>query len=955
MGKLYKKGEEINPDNKGIKNYFAHGSGKAGGVLVGKRHSEGGIKALNKSTGQPLEMEGGEVVITRNAVSDNTKREFNGQMLTNREILSKINESGGGVSFAKGGDVPKTIYTSGKEYKYGGKTMKDHDIVSSCGCKHEMKKGGSLSKTKAPLKDRVFGSSKNKPGSAASKESAKKITLSDEIVEALQKKVDEYKKQHPSSKLSVTTLKAVMRRGMGAYSTSHRPTITGGAANSRQAWGYARVNKFLKKKAGQQVKAAYVQDDDLLKSGGRIEWHDSDAPDANGKFKSLNAKELAAWLIKTRGKDVQKISASITQQIVFNRKKDPAYASKMERVRKEVYKQLDRKDLMVDGGILDSLNPTGGIFVNYSPEDIDKLQLGENITTYDITAKLSPNDKIIVYRGAPNSQNEIVSGDFVTTNKQLAKDYAGNGVVLSREVRANEILDDITEPLGEEYILRLKKYADGGEMSLLKVGQILHLRRLPMFKRSGDLGKQREVNKKVVEIITKESWIDEDEANQNNKHKTSYFFKADDNKKYSATFWGNDLISVSNDKVRYEAINDKLSNGGTIESFKKVKETHIGTNQSFEGVEYKYKEATIYYNNVDKVWVLTMQKNGKPQKTIGGYKTLKSAQEVGLYYLNNPNLYADGGQMDQDITCVNCGWHWNTKDSDPSDKYVCHKCGFDNRTYYDSDPISKMEKQIALPDTYATYDNLKPILERQGYQINKIMASGGNIHGGKILFTINDDKIDDLLYRSNFDSYVFLDDDGYLLSEKDFERFKVIVSDKGYDENKIDVQDWNYTDYKVGGKLINSPDFLKGKKEELEEHRDVFEKLRKNKLTADQAAELVVLEHLKKKPDYYKRYSSGGKIKLQNKNLISYKEFLELDKRVKSPFADENEYYYPMYCSKEKKTMFFKGGNRRNNAITPQLAYKSFLFHKYKVDFKDLSAKEKNALMLGKQLILENQ
>ena len=88
MGKLYKKGGEINPDNKGVKNYFAHGSGKAGGVLVGKRHSEGGIKAVNKSTGQPLEMEGGEVVITRNAVSDNTKREFNGQMLTNRESIT---------------------------------------------------------------------------------------------------------------------------------------------------------------------------------------------------------------------------------------------------------------------------------------------------------------------------------------------------------------------------------------------------------------------------------------------------------------------------------------------------------------------------------------------------------------------------------------------------------------------------------------------------------------------------------------------------------------------------------------------------------------------------------------------------------------------------------------------------------------------------------------------------
>jgi hypothetical protein len=142
--KDYAKGGEINPDNKGVKDYFAHGSGNVGGVLVGKRHSEGGIKAVNKSTNQPLEMEGGEVVITRNAVSDNEKREFEGEMLTNKEILSRINQSGGGVSFADGGDIPESINTSGKEYAYGGKMVKDHDIVTSCGCKHTMAEGGKL-------------------------------------------------------------------------------------------------------------------------------------------------------------------------------------------------------------------------------------------------------------------------------------------------------------------------------------------------------------------------------------------------------------------------------------------------------------------------------------------------------------------------------------------------------------------------------------------------------------------------------------------------------------------------------------------------------------------------------------------------------------------------------------------------------------------------------------------
>lgn len=79
---------------------------------------------------------------------------------------------------------------------------------------------------------------------------------------------------------------------------------------------------------------------------GAPDWKDSDAPDAEGRFRDLGIKDLAAWLIKTRKGDLKKISGSLTQQVVFNRKEDPAYAEKMEKVRKEVYKQLDRKDLL---------------------------------------------------------------------------------------------------------------------------------------------------------------------------------------------------------------------------------------------------------------------------------------------------------------------------------------------------------------------------------------------------------------------------------------------------------------------------------------------------------------------------------------------------------------------------------------------------------------------------------
>lgn len=133
--KNYAKGgqTDFNPDGK-IKDKIVHTSGEAGGMLVGKRHSKGGIKAINKSTGQPLEMEGGEVVITRDAVSDQKKRSFNGKMMTNRQILSAINESGGGVSFADGGEVPADVcFDCNAEYEYGGKTMCGKDLAYAMG------------------------------------------------------------------------------------------------------------------------------------------------------------------------------------------------------------------------------------------------------------------------------------------------------------------------------------------------------------------------------------------------------------------------------------------------------------------------------------------------------------------------------------------------------------------------------------------------------------------------------------------------------------------------------------------------------------------------------------------------------------------------------------------------------------------------------------------------------
>ena len=132
----------------------------------------------------------------------------------------------------------------------------------------------SLAQTKAPKKDRIYGSTKNAIGSAKSSTKAKSIQFSPKVINAIKKEVSEYNKENASKKINVNTAKAVVRRGMGAYSTSHRPTISDNKPNSRTAWGLARLSAFMRKKSQsptangvvkyKPIKKSYNQDNDLL-------------------------------------------------------------------------------------------------------------------------------------------------------------------------------------------------------------------------------------------------------------------------------------------------------------------------------------------------------------------------------------------------------------------------------------------------------------------------------------------------------------------------------------------------------------------------------------------------------------------------------------------------------------------------------------------------------------------
>jgi len=125
----------------------------------------------------------------------------------------------------------------------------------------ELEPRQSESSTPAPKKDQIKGSKKNKPGSAKGK--AGGIKFSEATTKSIKTVVDEHNEEVSNMaswrRLGMGTAKSVVRRGFGAYSTSHRPGV------SRNAWGLARLRAFSYLLKNDRPKnAKYITDNDLL-------------------------------------------------------------------------------------------------------------------------------------------------------------------------------------------------------------------------------------------------------------------------------------------------------------------------------------------------------------------------------------------------------------------------------------------------------------------------------------------------------------------------------------------------------------------------------------------------------------------------------------------------------------------------------------------------------------------
>lgn len=153
-------------------------------------------------------------------------------------------------AWISGGPVTEEKEAAGEESPAEAEAKEEESVTAAA-------KKRTISQTPAPKKDRIKGSSKNKKGSASG---GGKVKFSKKVETSLRNKVETHNKTASKGRrATLGMLKAVYRRGAGAYSVSHRPGM------SRNQWAMGRVNAFLRLlKSGKPSKSSYTTDNDLL-------------------------------------------------------------------------------------------------------------------------------------------------------------------------------------------------------------------------------------------------------------------------------------------------------------------------------------------------------------------------------------------------------------------------------------------------------------------------------------------------------------------------------------------------------------------------------------------------------------------------------------------------------------------------------------------------------------------
>lgn len=178
------------------------------------------------------------------------------------------------------------------------------------------------------------------------------------------------------------------------------------------------------------IRAKIIKGDTLTKAEGQFA----------GEMISYYTDQGEASMQKLEPKPIPEMKTPLTREVGKN-------AGNLET---EAMKYKTPEEFVQDAN---TINPSlHGVFEDYAPTKRASMPLGDNLQTLQKTVGGSADDMVTIYRGT--SSGNIVAGDFVTTNKQLAQDYAGNGKVAKLRVRKGDVVDMVDEAGGGEYLYR---------------------------------------------------------------------------------------------------------------------------------------------------------------------------------------------------------------------------------------------------------------------------------------------------------------------------------------------------------------------------------------------------------------------------------------------------------------------------------------------------------------------
>jgi hypothetical protein len=680
----------------------------------------------------------------------------------------------------------------------------------------------SVAQTPAPKSDKIYGSKKNPQGSASSEKTAKSIKLSEKTEKVLKEKLSEFKQEHPNKKsVTLSDLKAVYRRGSGAYSKSHRPTITGGAPNSRAAWSYARVNKFLKKAGGEKVKAAYVQDDDLMAEGGLIASNGQKSNLTLEQYRLVRTPEFKAWFgdWENNPENASKVVDENGEPLVvyhgaeiFNKEeKGLFYIFRPGSYFTDTYKSAEYYASKLAYGITDVKKEDTeiySVFLNiknpktfdysideaedyfhdfdqydkrietYLSEGYDGLFWEYTFKMYDTSIKnkekhfitFKPNqvklaDGINTTFDIDNQDIRYEKGGKLFNDKELlAKWKRGESIGFTGEahLKAKGFI-----PRADGTKRKSEKYSAGGRIFPSRLG-------IPIVRggwtKEKILRYLKSKSSDTITTYTLAKFISELDSWQELKDRLYYHGTTNYIPKglkpsivfsekwaaqqggggYGDRYWG---ISLTKRKRTAESFSGISRSVNVYPVFLKTDAKIIERPDLQDASEIEDIIVELYEKEIDAVYIgggeeelvvvnpesIMLYKDGSEHFDVyGGLKTkqLTDEQIKEIYdrakldwenyykeynkletrkeFLNSikPIKFDEGGELGEEVTCVNCGWKWNTSDSDKEDMYLCHQCGFDNTLYY-SDIMSKLKKPMSVSEISQKHGVTTEYIENQ--------------------------------------------------------------------------------------------------------------------------------------------------------------------------------------------------------------------------------------------------